>query len=532
VILAAIHIQVTLADWGAVLPELIVAGGMLLLMLIDVFVPGRRINLTTWATLVILALAFAASWNLWRTGGTASALYGTITSDRFGMFFNFSILISAALAVLISPSYISRSAFDSGEYYALLLGAVLGMMLMAAGLSLMVLFIALELLSLSLYILSGFERFRPRSQEAGFKYFLLSSFASAFLIYGFALLYGVTGSTSLIKISTCLAGHAHVCSAAATSSPLLYIGIGLMLVGFAFKVSIVPFHMWTPDVYEGAPTPITAFMSVATKAALFAAFIRVFSMSLSSVESHWYGALWALAIATMVVGNVAALAQSNMKRLLAYSGIAHAGYILVAMAANNALGQSAVAFYFLAYAFMNIGAFVFVAYLETLGQAGDEISSYRGIFYRNPALALPMAIFMFSLAGFPPTAGFFAKYVAFQAAIQAGHVDLVVIGVITSLVSVFYYLRVIAVMFLQPVEEAAPAQQTEEPVAVETAASETVGAEPASAQPAARPQLPWNIDVSVWTAALGSIVLGILPTGLLAYATESVTAVRALFGLP
>jgi NADH-quinone oxidoreductase subunit N len=250
------------------------------------------------------------------------------------------------------------------------------------------------------------------------------------------------------------------------------------------------------------------------------------------VESHWYGALWALAIATMVVGNVAALAQSNMKRLLAYSGIAHAGYILVAMAANNALGQSAVAFYFLAYAFMNIGAFVFVAYLETLGQAGDEISSYRGIFYRNPALALPMAIFMFSLAGFPPTAGFFAKYVAFQAAIQAGHVDLVVIGVITSLVSVFYYLRVIAVMFLQPVEEAAPAQQTEEPVAVETAASETVGAEPASAQPAARPQLPWNIDVSVWTAALGSIVLGILPTGLLAYATESVTAVRALFGLP
>ncbi len=526
-IVAVIHINVTLADWGSVLPELIIAGGMLLLMLVDVFVPGKKVNLTTWLTLIILALAFAASWNLWRTGGMASALYGTVTSDRFAMFFDFSILISAALAVLISPGYISTSAFDSGEYYALILGAVLGMMLMAAGLSLMVLFIALELLSLALYILSGFERFRPRSQEAGFKYFLLSSFASAFLLYGFALLYGVTGSTSLIKISTCLAGHAHGCSAAATSSPLLYIGIGLMLVGFAFKVSIVPFHMWTPDVYEGAPTPVTAFMSVATKAALFAAFIRVFSMSLSTVESHWYGALWALAIATMVVGNIAALAQSNMKRLLAYSGIAHAGYILVAMAANNALGQSAVAFYFLAYTFMNIGAFVFVAYLETTGRAGDEIASYRGIFYRNPALALPMAIFMFSLAGFPPTAGFFAKYVAFQAAVQAGHVDLVVVGVITSLVSVVYYLRVVAVMFLQPAEEAAPVEQPvppEQPPAVEQV--------PASAEPVTRPQLPWNIDVGIWTAALGSIVLGIIPTGLLTYASESVTAVRALFGLP
>lgn len=510
-ILATIHINVTLADWGSVLPEVIVGAGMLLLMLIDVFVPGRKTNITTWTTMVVLALAFLASMHLWTTGMTTS-LYGTVTSDRFALFFNFTILISAALAVLISPSYISTSAFDPGEYYALVLGAVLGMMLMAAGLNLMVLFIALELLSLSLYILAGFERFRPRSQEAGFKYFLLSSFASAFLLYGFALLYGVTGSTNLLRISTCLAGHAHVCSAAATSSPLLYIGIGLMLVGFAFKVSIVPFHMWTPDVYEGAPTPVTAFMSVATKAALFAAFIRVFSMSLASVESHWYGALWALAIATMVVGNVAALAQTNMKRLLAYSGIAHAGYILVAMAANNALGQSAVAFYFLAYAFMNIGAFVLVSVLESQGLAGDEISTYRGLFYRNPALALATAVFMFSLAGFPPTAGFFAKYLAFEAAVKAGHVDLVVIGVITSLISVFYYLRVVAVMFLQR----------------ETAPEPLPGAEEVPAQE----QTPPAADLAAWTAVAGTIGLGIIPMGFLNLATESVTAIRAIFGLP
>lgn len=519
ILLATIHIQVTLADWGAVLPELIVGGGMLLLMLIDVFVPGRKINLTTWTTIAVLALAFAASANLWREGGDASALYGTVASDRFALFFNYAILLSAALATLISQNYIRVSAFDAGEYYALLLGAVLGMMLMAAGLSLMVIFIALELLSLSLYILSGFERFRPRSQEAGFKYFLLSSFASAFLIYGFALLYGVTGSTSLVKISTCLGGHAHACAAGAASSPLLYIAIGLMLVGFAFKVSIVPFHMWTPDVYEGAPTPVTAFMSVGTKAAVFAAFIRVFSMSLSSVESHWFGALWALAIVTMVVGNVAALVQTNMKRLLAYSGIAHAGYILVAMAANNSIGQSAVTFYFLVYAFMNVGAFVLVSVLESQGTAGDEISSYRGLFYRNSPLALATAVFMFSLAGFPPTAGFFAKYLAFQAAVKAGHDDLVVVGVITSLVSVFYYLRVVAVMFLQ--RDAAP-----ETVAEAGLQSEAVE------QPAAEDHTPWAPDLAAWTAVAGTIGLGIFPMGFLNLATESVTAVRAIFGLP
>jgi NADH-quinone oxidoreductase subunit N len=302
----------------------------------------------------------------------------------------------------------------------------------------------------------------------------------------------------LQTINMCL--HGVGCSPAAGVSPLLYVGIGLMVVGFAFKVSIVPFHMWTPDVYEGAPTPVTAFMSVTTKAAVFAAFVRVFNFGLSAVEPHWFGLLWALAMVTMIVGNVVALSQTNMKRLLAYSGIAHAGYVLVAMAANNAEGVTAVAFYFLAYAFMNIGAFVLVSVLESNGQAGDLITSYRGLFYRNPVLAGFTAVFMFSLAGFPPTAGFFAKYLAFSAAVKAGHTDLVVVGVLTSLVSIFYYLRVVVVMLL-----------------------------PATAEEGEEAAVPTGADIAGSVAAAGAIALGILPTGLFNLATQSVDAIRTAF---
>jgi len=496
----ALHVLVGRTDWGSILPELIVGGAVLLLLLADVFITERRIEVTTGISLVALVAAFVACMNLWHTG-QPFAFYGMVSSDRFSIFFDYVILLSAFLAVLLSPSYIERSGFDPGDYYALLLASTTGMMLMAASISLIMIFLSLELLSLALYILSGFARSSPRSQEAGFKYFLLSSFASAFLVYGMALIYGATGSTQLYFIGACLHGFPY-CQAAAATSPLLYVGIGLMAVGFAFKVSVVPFHMWTPDVYEGAPTPITAFMSVTTKAAVFAAFMRVFNFTFATVSSRWFGLIWALAIVTMIVGNVIALSQTNMKRLLAYSGIAHAGYLLVALSANSAAGETAVAFYFLAYLFMNIGAFILVSVLESRGEAGDEIATYRGLWYRNPALAAATAVFMFSLAGFPPTAGFFAKYLVFLSAVQSGHTELAIIGVIASLISMAYYLRVVAVMFMQAEGEARP----DAPI-------------------------PGAADIAMAATVAGSIGLGILPTGFFNLATQGVDAIRTIFGL-
>jgi NADH-quinone oxidoreductase subunit N len=487
-------IHLTAADYGSVLPEIIVVCGALALLLIDAMVSpvpqpvpqaavgkdtrvsgleARKMAITAGTSLGTLALALIASIHLWlvNAGPAFPASFPMVTGDRFAQFFDFVLIAAAALAILIAPTHLRFSHFDSGEFFALVLFSLSGMMLLAAGLNLMVLFLAIELLSLALYILSGFDRSRPRSQEAGFKYFLLSSFASAFLIYGMALIYGATGSTNLTTIGRVIAGWLHgnaagtVVPAHALGGPFLIAGIGLMAVGFAFKLSVVPFHMWTPDVYEGAPTPITAFMSVATKVAAFAAVARVFDVALGGIPDRWFPVLWALAVATMVVGNVLALVQSNMKRLLAYSGIAHAGYALVAVAvarhlsasSGSRFGFSALAFYLFVYAFMNIGAFVLVAVMENRDEVGDRIDSYRGLLARNPALAVATAIFMFSLAGFPPTAGFFAKYYVFLSAVRAGHTELAIIGVITSVVSLGYYLRVIMLIFMQPAEEGAPA---------------------------------------------------------------------------
>jgi len=353
---------------------------------------------------------------------------------------------------LLSPAYLQRlHLIHQGEYYALMLLATVGMMIMAAAISFLTIFLGLEMLSLALYILCGFVARRGTSQEASMKYFLLSSFASAFLLYGIAMIYGATGNTAFNAITKFLSTHTQ-------SSTLLLIGMGLLIVGFAFKVSAVPFQAWTPDVYDGAPAPVTAFMSVGTKAAALIDFARVFDVVLPSIKSNWEPVVLAIAILTIVGGNVLALVQSNVKRLLAYSSIAHAGYLLIGVVVGGTIGLSAILFYLLCYTFMNLGAFGMVSVLERADNSGSSLNEIRGLWYRQPLLAGLLAFFMLALAGFPPMAGFAAKYYMFYAALQGGHPELLIIGVLASVLGMYYYLRVIAAMFME--REAVPAAAT------------------------------------------------------------------------
>jgi NADH-quinone oxidoreductase subunit N len=363
--------------------------------------------------------------------------------DNFSTLFTAIFLVGTILTALLSVSYASRMGIDRGEYYALLLFTTAGMIMMAQGLNLLMIFLGLETLSIALYILAGIQRRRSACLEAALKYFILGSFSSAFFLYGMALTFGATGSLDLERIARV------VSRATFTGQPLLFIGVGLMLIGFGFKVATVPFHVWTPDVYEGAPTSITAFMSVGSKAAGFGAFVRVFNIALEPLAPDWTQVLWVLAVATMVVGNVIAIAQTNIKRMLAYSSIAHAGYIVVAMVSASAMGTSSVLFYLLVYTFMNLGAFGVVLAVGRQREEVLTIDDYAGLGRRAPALAAAMALFMFALAGIPPTAGFVGKFYIFSAAVQSGFVGLAVIGVLASLVSVYYYLRVVVVMYMR-----------------------------------------------------------------------------------
>jgi NADH-quinone oxidoreductase subunit N len=422
------------------LPQIIVAVAALVVLMLDVLVSRERAWILAALTLAALAASAAAVIYLW--GATGTAYGGMFASDNLTLYFALVLLAGAALSVLLSWDYMRQEGLERGEFYALVLLALAGMMLLVASNDLLMVFLSLEALSLALYILVGFARERKASQEAALKYFLLGAFASAFLLYGIALFYGATGTTSLSAMATLADVQA------LSGNGLFLAGAAMVVVGFGFKLALVPFQMWTPDVYQGAPTPVTAFMSVATKAAAFAAVLRLVSYATPWFSTSWAPMLALLAVLTMTAGNLMALPQRNMKRMLAYSSIAQAGYILIGVVAGGVPGQTGVLFYLMVYTFMNIGAFAVVEVLERHEQ-GTEIGDYAGLAKRSPVLAAAMALFMFSLAGFPPTAGFFAKFYVFGSAVQAGYTGLAVIGVLNSLVGVVYYTNVVINMYMR-----------------------------------------------------------------------------------
>lgn len=434
---------------GGILPAVVLCITGVIVMIVGLFLRWQRLAISTVISLAGILVAFAANAPLKTLNESAFA--GMVALDSYAWFLNWVILFSAALTVLMSIKYLSDEGLDLYEYFVLLQFATAGMMFMVSGTHLLVIFVGLETLSISIYILAGGLPTRVESREAALKYLLLGAFSSGIFLYGAALLYGSAGSLALPGLANFLQSGELTVTAK--------VGMGLLLVGFAFKTAAVPFHMWTPDVYEGAPTPLTAYMAVGVKAAAFAAFVRVFFVALPELQANWVQILWVVAAITMILGNIAALVQENIKRMLAYSSIAHAGYILVGMVAGGESGASGVLYYLLAYTFTNLGAFGVVALVGRKGEANNMIEDYRGLAKAHPALAVAMAVFLFSLAGIPPTAGFVGKFSIFYSAVKAGYVWLVVIGVLTSAASVFYYFRVIMKMYMEaPEQEPTPLQ--------------------------------------------------------------------------
>lgn len=431
-------------NWQLLMPELVIALTLLIVLVFDLFDSISK-TVLGWMTIVGAAIALWVSIQMHQAGTVGTQFNQMFKVDNFSLFFNMIFLVSTILVVLISMSYLDRGDRKQGPYYLLILLATLGMMLMAAGNELIIVFLGLELMSLSLYVLAGYFRENPGSSEAGMKYLLLGAFASAFFLYGIALIYGGAGTTSIPAIAEKITAE--------SSSPLLLAGMFLLVVGFGFKVAIVPFHQWAPDVYEGAPTTIAAFISAGPKAAGFAAFLRIFMEALPNLQTEWSGVLILLAMLTMTVGNVIAIAQTNIKRMLAYSSIAHAGYVLIGLAAANNDGISSAMLYLLIYCVMNIGAFGVVILAKTEDGESLMISDYAGLGTRKPLLAMFMSVMLLSLAGFPPTAGFVGKFYIFKAAIGAGHIWLVIIGAVNTAISAFYYLRVVVTMYMREPEE-------------------------------------------------------------------------------
>jgi NADH-quinone oxidoreductase subunit N len=433
-------------DLRPVIPAAIVALTGLVTLLAQAFTPKGQRAPSAALSLAGLSGALASVWLLGQEPTRGAVLAGALTADGLSLFLQAVILAVAIVTVLLTPGYLSANGIERGEHYALLLFSVVGMLGLVSSLELVSMFVALEIMSVALYGLAGIDRARRESQEAALKYFVTGSFASAFFLYGVALVYGVTGSTSIERVARALGVMGP------QALPLAVLGTAMLLVGFGFKIASVPFHMWTPDVYEGAPTTVTAFMSAGVKAAAFGALLRVFDTGLTSLASHWQPLVAALAIVTMLLGNLAALAQTSLKRLLAYSSIAHAGYLMTALVARPALASEAILFYLVAYAAVNLGAFGVIAALARDGREPATVADLAGLSERRPALAAALTVFLVSLTGIPVTAGFVGKFNLFAAAISAGKIGIVlaVVGMLTSVVSAYYYLRVVVAMYMEP----------------------------------------------------------------------------------
>jgi NADH-quinone oxidoreductase subunit N len=433
---------VNLSDFYYLLPEIVLTSGALLVLMADVFLPREsRGRALAWLTVAVLGATLASLAPF--TGTEIEIANGLIAVDRFALFFKLIFLLAAIMTVLMSVRYLEIEGASPGEYYFLILCSTLGMMIMAGGIDLITSFIGLETMAVSFYILAGFIKPNQRSNEAAVKYFLLGAFSLGILLYGMSLLYGLSGTTKLRDMAAVFAASGQ------QQDPVLMLAVILVVAGLGFKIAAVPFHMWAPDVYEGAPTPVTAFLSVGSKAASFALVLRIFVEGLPSMSADWRLMFEVLAIVTMTVGNLAALTQSNLKRMLAYSSIAHAGYLLIGLVAGTTRGIEAMLLYLFVYAFMQLGAFAIIIMMRRRDLVGDELKDLSGLNVRHPFAAFAMLLFMLSLGGIPPTAGFMGKMWLFGAAIDAGYVWLAVIAVLNSAISLYYYVRVVVFMYFK-----------------------------------------------------------------------------------
>jgi len=493
-------LNITADDWAAVLPALaLILGAFTAVALGTLVRPAVRQGVCENTAYVALFLSLLAAFlPVWKSTAVVEGFHGAVRLDELAIFITLAIISATGLTVVLSADSMKGQESAHGEYYGLLLLAASGMMILVEAQELITFFIALEILSLALYALTGLLRRDPRSNEASMKYFVMGAFASGFVLYGMALLYGATGSLSIPDIG------AKIASGTAEPASLVTLGFVLLTIGLAFKVGAVPFHQWVPDVYEGAPTSVTAFMSVAVKAAGFGALLRLLLVAGRGQAEDWGALVWGLAIATMVVGNLLAIVQTSVKRMLAYSSIAHTGYVLAAVASLRASGAgdsalsetgSAAAYYLFVYTFMTLGAFAFLIFAGRGEKDAEQLIDFAGLAKRKPWAALAMTVFLLSLGGIPPTAGFFGKFLLFKAMLGAGEYTLVIVGVLSSAVSLYYYLRVVVAMYMKP-----------------------------EAQGATAPRLGFNAGLVVFACAVFTLGLGVLPGRFLSLSYQSIAA--------